>query len=87
MVLQFLISALDGREWSASSTHRFTPMEAAPSTHCKGGWMVPKANLDITEKRKISCPSRETKPLFLRRPIRDLFARPAELSRLPECRL
>jgi hypothetical protein len=34
---EFLISALDGGEWSASHPGRFTPGERAPGTHWIGG--------------------------------------------------
>jgi hypothetical protein len=34
--------------------------ETAPSTHCTGGWMGPKAILDAVENRKISSPYRES---------------------------
>jgi hypothetical protein len=35
----FLISALDGGEWSASRSGRFTPRERAPGTDWIGGWV------------------------------------------------
>jgi hypothetical protein len=35
----FLTSALDGGEWSASSTCRFTPGDRQPGTYCIGGWV------------------------------------------------
>jgi len=50
----FLISTLDGGEWSAS--RRFTPRERAPGTHWIGGWVGPRAGLDTLMRRKI--PSR-----------------------------
>jgi hypothetical protein len=40
-----LTSALDGGEWSASRTGRFTPRERAPGTHWIGGWVGPRAIL------------------------------------------
>jgi hypothetical protein len=70
-----LTSALDGGEWSASRSCRFTP-----STNWIGGWVGPRAGLDATEKNKISCPCRETNPS---RPARSLVAIPTELSRMP----
>jgi hypothetical protein len=36
-----LTSALDGGEWSASRSGRFTPRERAPGTHWIGGWVGP----------------------------------------------
>jgi hypothetical protein len=45
--LIFLTSALDGGEWSASRTGRFTPRERAPDTHWIGGWVGPRAGLDV----------------------------------------
>jgi hypothetical protein len=58
----FLTSALDGGEWSASHPGRFTSWERAPGTHWTGGWVGPRAGLDIVEKRKISCHYRESNP-------------------------
>jgi hypothetical protein len=42
-----LTSALDGDEWSVSRPGRFTPRERAPSTHWIGGWVGPRAVLDV----------------------------------------
>jgi hypothetical protein len=56
----FLTSALDGGEWSASRPCCFTPGKTAPGTHCIGGWVGPKAGLDVMEKSKISCTYRES---------------------------
>jgi hypothetical protein len=33
----------------------FTPKETAPGTHCIGGRMGPRAGLDATENKEISC--------------------------------
>jgi hypothetical protein len=49
----FLTSELDGGEWSASSPGRFTPEKIALGTNWIGGWVCPRANLDVVEKRKI----------------------------------
>jgi hypothetical protein len=43
-------SALDGGEWSASRTGRFTPRERSTGTHWIGGWMGPRAVLDAVVK-------------------------------------
>jgi hypothetical protein len=48
----FLILVLVGGEWSASRPGRYTPKERAPGTHWVGGWVGPRAGLDIVEKRK-----------------------------------
>jgi hypothetical protein len=48
---RFLTSALDGGEWSASGTSRFTTGEIAPGTHWIGGWVGPKAGLDAVKNR------------------------------------
>jgi hypothetical protein len=48
----FLTSALDGGKWSASRPCSFTPEETVPGTHCIGGWMGPRSDLDAVEKRK-----------------------------------
>jgi len=42
----FLTFALDGDEWSASRSGRFTPRERTPGTHCIGGCMGPRSGLD-----------------------------------------
>jgi hypothetical protein len=34
--------------------------EISPGTHCTGGWVGPKTNLDAMEKRKIFGPCRES---------------------------
>jgi hypothetical protein len=48
-----LSSALDGGEWSASHSARFTPRERAAGTHWIGGLVGPRAVLDAVVKRKI----------------------------------
>jgi hypothetical protein len=50
MAPPFLTSALDGGEWSASRPGRLSPGERAPGTHWAGGWMGPRAGLDIMER-------------------------------------
>jgi hypothetical protein len=57
-----LTSALDGGEWSASRTGRFTPRERAPGTHWIGGRVGPRAVLDAVVNRKIPSPHPETNP-------------------------
>jgi hypothetical protein len=47
--------ALAGGEWSASHPSHFTPGDKTSSTRWIGGWVDPRASLDIMEKRKISC--------------------------------
>jgi hypothetical protein len=51
-VAPFLISVLDGDEWSASHTEHFTPGENAPGSHSFGGCVGPR-NLGNLEKRQI----------------------------------
>jgi hypothetical protein len=46
---QFLTSALDGGELSASRPGRFTPVERAPGTHWIGGRVGPGTGLDLME--------------------------------------
>jgi hypothetical protein len=36
--------------------------ETAPGTHCIGGWLSPRAGLDIVDKRKISYPCQKWNP-------------------------
>jgi hypothetical protein len=74
----FLTSTF-GEEWSASRSGRFTLGESAPGTHCIGGWVGPTAGLDTVEKRKISCPYRESDPGFHGLPARSLVTIPTEL--------
>jgi hypothetical protein len=35
------------------------PWKYPPTTHQIGGWVGPRANLDVGERRNISCPNRE----------------------------
>jgi hypothetical protein len=58
----YLTSALDGGEWSASRPGRFTPRERAPGTHWIGGWVGFRAVLDAVVKRKIPSSRRESNP-------------------------
>jgi hypothetical protein len=60
--LNFLTSALDGGEWSASRPGRFAPREKAPGTHWIGGWVGPRAVLDAVVKRKVPNPRRKSNP-------------------------
>jgi hypothetical protein len=45
LIYVFLISALAGGEWSAWHSGRFASGEIAPSTHCIGGWVDPRASV------------------------------------------
>jgi hypothetical protein len=48
-----MTSALDGGEWSASRPGRaFTPGERTPGTHCTGGWVGLRADLDTEDRGK-----------------------------------
>jgi hypothetical protein len=50
----FLISALDGGEWSTSLSGRLTLRERAPTTHCIGEWMDFTPGMEtVVAKRKI----------------------------------
>jgi hypothetical protein len=53
IALQFLTSALDGGEWSASHTGRFTPWEGALTTHWIVGWVGPRTDRHAVKTRKI----------------------------------
>jgi hypothetical protein len=57
----FLTSALDGSEWSASHPGCFTPSERAPGIHWIGGWVSPRAGLDMV-MRKIPSPYWDLNP-------------------------
>jgi hypothetical protein len=49
----FLTSVLDRGEKSASHPGCFTPSERTTGTHCVGGWVGLRADLDDVEKRNI----------------------------------
>jgi hypothetical protein len=60
----FMTTTVVRSEWSASRPCRFTPEERAPSIHCIGGWVRPRAGLDDVEKIKFSTlPGLELQPL------------------------
>ena len=48
----FLNLALDSGEWSASRPGHFTPEETALGSYQIGGWLGPRARLDIMGKMK-----------------------------------
>jgi hypothetical protein len=56
-VYVFLISALNGDEWSASCPGRFIP-----DTHLLGDSVGPRVGLDALTKKNISCPCWESNP-------------------------
>jgi hypothetical protein len=60
-ILAFLASELDGGEWSASRSGRFTPGKG-PSVLVIRDWVGPRAVLDAVVKRKIPSPCRESNP-------------------------
>jgi hypothetical protein len=47
----FLTSSLDGGEWSASRSDRFTPRERALGIHRIGGWVGPRYETIPTEEK------------------------------------
>jgi hypothetical protein len=55
-------SALHRGKWSASRPGCFIPKERAPGTHWIGGWVGPRAVLDVVLKKKILSPHRESNP-------------------------
>jgi hypothetical protein len=48
----FLISLLDGDEWSASHPGRFIPGEIYPTDHWTGDWVGARTGMDAVEKRR-----------------------------------
>jgi hypothetical protein len=60
IALRILDLALDGDEWSASRSYHFIPRERAPGTHWIGGWLGPRAGLDVVVRRKVPSPYRES---------------------------
>jgi len=71
----FLISALNGSEWSASRPGSTTSRERAPDIHWIGGLAGPTAVLDAVTKRKNPC--RESNPGL---PTCSLVTKLAEIS-------
>jgi hypothetical protein len=49
-------SAVDGVSGQRHPLPRFSPGEMAPGTHCTGGWVGPRAGLDIEASVKILLP-------------------------------
>jgi len=58
----FLTLLLHGGEWSASQPACFTPRERVQVTHWIGGWVSPRAGLDVVTKRKIPSSCQESNP-------------------------
>jgi hypothetical protein len=52
-----VVPALDGGEWSASRTDRFSPGESTSGTHWIGGCVDSRADLDAVENRYIFSPA------------------------------
>jgi len=50
--MNFLTSALDGGQWSASHSGRFTAGERVPRYPLDGGWVRPTAGLEAVAKMK-----------------------------------
>jgi len=59
----FLTSALDGGDWSASHAGCFTLGEGAADTHYIGGWVGPRADMDVVVKREIPAPAENRAPI------------------------
>jgi hypothetical protein len=49
-----LTSAVERGEWRASRSCSFTVGETALGTYCIGGWVGPKADLDVIEKNLLT---------------------------------
>jgi hypothetical protein len=47
-----LTSALEGGEWSASRSGRFTPAKEPPHTHWMGDWVGPSSRLEAVWRRE-----------------------------------
>jgi hypothetical protein len=55
-----LTSALDGGWVASFALQLLYPRERAPGTHCIGGWVGPRAILDMVVKRKTPSPCQES---------------------------
>jgi hypothetical protein len=56
-----MTSALEGGEWSASHSDRFSPCEGVPSTQFIGGWVGRRAGGEADlALRKLSSPFQES---------------------------
>jgi hypothetical protein len=77
-VESFLISALDGGEWSASRPGRSTPWERALGIHWTGSWVGPRVGQDAVVNRKMLLPCRESNP------CRPAFTELPRLHQLPQ---
>jgi hypothetical protein len=40
------------REWVVNTTPRLLHPQERPGTHCTGGWVGPRASLDVREKSR-----------------------------------
>jgi hypothetical protein len=63
----FLISALDGGEWSASRFGRFTLTDRVPSIHWISDWCRPQGRSGCGGDKKNLCPCWESNPDYLAR--------------------
>jgi hypothetical protein len=50
-------------KWSASRTGRFTPEGRVPGTHWIGGWVDPRAGLDVEKRKFLTLPGLELRTL------------------------
>jgi hypothetical protein len=77
--------ALLGGEWLASRPCRFTPRESVPGMHWIGGWIGPRADLEVGEKRKIPVGNQTPAVQSVARPYTDC-AIPAHYTLRYVCR-
>jgi len=57
-----LTSVLDGGQWSALLSGRFTPRERVSGTQWIGDWVGTRTGLNTASKRKIPSPRRKSRP-------------------------
>jgi len=60
----FLTLVLDGGHWSGSRSGRFTHGKITPDNHSIGGWVGPRAGLDVVEKRNFTVPAGIRTPII-----------------------
>jgi hypothetical protein len=64
----------------------FTPGKKVVGTQVTGGWVGPKAGLDVLERRKTHCPCQASGTEFLRHPACSLAIKLTKLAKICQVR-